>query len=92
MTNIGLVLLQKDSKYCASFFVIFCVDNKSDVIFPPMGYPHKKPHHTATEPSLETLKRRQNMGEVMLTNICIAGVLINKLESIRNGRSVGSTV
>ena len=54
MINIGLVLLQKDRRYEASDGVILPEISRSEVIFPPIGYPQRNPVTMAKEPDSDT--------------------------------------
>ena len=54
MINIGLVLLQKESKYEASLYEIFCLRRRSEVNLLPSGYPQRKPDRITMEPYSDT--------------------------------------
>lgn len=47
--NIGLVLLQKESRYCPSDDEMRPLRTRSAVTLLPIGYPHKNPLNTAKE-------------------------------------------
>ena len=59
MIKIGLVLLQKERRYCASSFVISFFLRRSAVTLAPMGYPHRNPESTAKAPFCETRNRHR---------------------------------
>ena len=54
MINIGLVLLQKESKYEASLYESFCLRRRSEVNLLPSGYPQRKPDRITMEPYSDT--------------------------------------
>ena len=54
MINIGLVLLQKESKYEASLYESFCLRRRSEVNLLPSGYPQRKPDTITMEPYSDT--------------------------------------
>ena len=92
MINIGLVLLQKDSKQLASLLDILFDKSKSDASLPPMGYPHKNPQSMTKAPYEETWNNLQTKGEIMRTRRSIADVFNNRFDRSRNGNNVGKIV
>lgn len=92
MMNIGLVLLQKDSRYLPSFSDIRRSLRRSAATLPPMGHPQRNPVSTAKAPKDDTQKSLQRTGDMMREITSMAPVRIRRLDKMMNGRSVGRTV
>ena len=92
MINTGLVLLQKDSRYCPSFFVICPETTISAAVFAPIGYPHKKPVITAKLPQGDTRNRRERNFPVTDEIREIFPVPTKRELIRRKGNKVGRTI
>src|SRR5699024_10410286 len=60
MIKIGLVLLQKESRYTPSSREILPERTRSPDTFAPIGYPHRKPAITAKEPFGDVANKVEN--------------------------------